>query len=493
MPIKYNDYHEKDDFIGNTPISEQISHVNVEQSTMEDMLSNIISEKQKVDNSSIIKMVGALTPVTYYHNIAAKSAGGNLASNAQGPSDISIDNKRFQKIKNFLLKLDSGVQLESPEEETDKTYDASGSCLILPRTIQPAEGDYFIMEYYNKTYCWFINSVEVTTFESETGFKCQFDLYKRDYKIPEEQVVETYIYHHEFVGTTYRPILTPEEYEILQFGGKVYNHLSEVYNDLFYDKKINGYIFKDYDFEKSKKHYKDINNINTLGRRGGLFRASYDGDTSVLLGNPRRIREEFMVYDNFLNEFMFKNRLFRKYDGILLFVEPMLTIDRVSYKRSIYNCLEACTVAYFKNTSVSPVMIEMLQQGLCSYLVGKQNVIYSDPNIDHEDILDDMNPFKEFFPKTLTEAIINGKKADMSVKCSGMVYASIESFIIETITRYIYGKLDDFVDRIKYLHENIDNLYEHNIAYNDIFYLFPLLGYVIEQSLQKMYSDNKYD
>ena len=486
MPVKYNDYREKDDYIGNVPISEQILTPN-NDSAVSDMLSNIISEKQKMDNTSVIKMVGALTPVTYYHTIGS-SNGSTIASDAQGPSDLGTDTKKYQKIKKFLIKLESGVNLEPPENESDKTYDATGNLIILPRTIKPVEGDMFIMEYYNKTYCWVISSVEVATFESEQGFKCSFTLYRKDYIVPEKQVTETYIYHHEFVGTTYRPILTPEEYEILTHGGELYKHLSDVFNDLFYDKNINGYVFKEYDFEKNNKRIKDNININTLGSRGGLFRASYDGDVYNMTRAPIRVTDEAMAYDNFLNEFIAKNRIFRKYEGIIITTEPMLALDRVSYKRSVYSCIEARTVAHFKNTIVSPISVQQLQQGLSSYLVGKKNVLYHDGKAQ----IPGVNPLHQadFFPQTLTESILNGKNADMSTKCTGIVYASIDNFIIETIVRYIYDKTDDFVDRIKYLYDNLDNLYEHNIAYNRIYYLFPLLGYVIEHSLQKMYSDN---
>lgn len=494
MPIKYNNYKEKDDYIGNTPIVEQIiPSTSNNDKAVNDMMSNIISEKQKMDNTAVIKMTGALTPVLYYHNVLTNTTGGTLVSNSSGPSNISIENKKFQKIKNFLIKIESGIQLESPEEEEDKAYSASGTIIIMPRTIQPSEGDYFIMEYYNKKYCWFITGVEVATFENDNGFRCTFSLYKKDYVIPESQVTATYIYHHEFVGTTYRPILTPEEYEILQHAGALYNHISDIYNSLFYDKIVNGYVFKDYDYEKSKKHYKDINNINTLGRRGGNFRGSYDGEVYSVINQPVKVKEEAKAYDNLINKFMYDNKIFRNFEGVLLSVEPMLTVDRVCYKRSIYGCLEANTVAYFKNTLVSPTNIQMLQQGLCSYLVGKKNVLYHSKDDESGETYYTNNSFNnisEFFPQTLTDQLLNGNKLDMSVKCTGKVYSSIDNFIIETIVRYVYKKTDDFVDRIKYLYNNMDVLYEHEIAYNKIFYLFPLLGFVLEQSLQKIYSDN---
>ena len=491
MPIKYNKNQGSDDYINNVPITEQISNQDSTEQKINDMLSNIIEEKQKLNNTSMIKMMSSLTSVTYYHIVPELSANNSIASDSSGPSDIGVETKKYQKIKNFLVKLDSGLSTSQEGEEDDKNYSASGTLTILPRTIKPMEGDHFIMSYYNKTYCWKIDSVETLSFESDTGFKCEYSIYKENYDFPDSCISQVYTYHHEFIGTTYRPILTLEEYETLKNAGKLYDHLSDVYNSLFYDKVINGYIFKDYDYEKSNKHFMDNNNINTLGRRGGVFRGSYDGEVYNIIDAPIKIRDEAKAYDNFINEFMLKNKVFRKFEGILLSVEPMLAIDRVGYKRSIYNCLEANTVAYFKNTSVSPIEIKLLQNGVCSYLVGKKNVIYHPENDDYNVHLPvKPGPHSHFFPQTLTDQLLNGKSLDMEVKCTGKVYSSIDNFIIETITRYVYNKTDDFIDRIKYLYEHIDSLYEHEISYNNIFYLFPLLGYVLEHSLRKIYSDN---
>ena len=78
----------------------------------------------------------------------------------------------------------------------------------------------------------------------------------------------------------------------------------------------------------------------------------------------------------------------------------------------------------------------------------------------------------------------------MNIDCTDKAYASIDVLIIETIVRYVYKSTDDFIDRFKTLYDNIDELYEHNIKPIYIYYLFPLLGYVIEKTIEELYEDN---
>lgn len=485
MPKKFNDYDSDDEYLLSIPITERITtpQTETEQHNTEDMLSEIVEERTKMKNTSMMQMVGVLTTVTYYRSV--KDPQNNYASDSNGPNNVAIDTKKYDEISKFKVKINGAANFGQEGEEDNKSYESSGSLVILPRTIKPVEGDLFIMSYYGRDVCYRISTVETKAFEQDSGFECQYSQYKEDYRLPESMIASKYIYYHEFVGTTYRPVLTLKEYENIQHLGDLCNHISQVFNDLFYDKTVNGYLYKNYDAEKRGKDcLLDNNNINTLGKRGGLFRGNYDGDSISYQNMPRIVRKEDIAYDNMLNHFITKNRIFRKYDGITLSVEALLNLDRVSYKRSIFNCLETRTVANFKNTFVSPVNIGYMQHGVPSYLVGKKNVIYSDvPIIDGSE--------EEFFPIKLTSNIINGKKSDeMKDPCSSRMYSSIEAMIIETITRFVYKETHDFIDRFEYLYNNIDKLYEHNMKYSDIYYLFPMLGYVIEKSLEEIYSDN---
>lgn len=462
-----------------SPIIEKIKDTE-KLDAVSEMMSTIIEDRQKVKNSTIMDMTGVLTPVLYYQLIPDET--NNYAIDANGPSDIAINSLRYNKIKDFKVKLTGATNLENDGDEQDKSYITNGSLIILPRSIMPNENDMFIMEYYGKKIAYIISSVNTETFEDGSGYKCEYTLYKQDYEPLPRQIVKTYKYIQEFVSTTYRTVLLEEEYENIKNFEKLYSHLSSVYNSLFYDRDINGYIFKDYDFEKHQINIKDNNNINTLGIHGGLYRGNKDGHM-VCLDTPIKVRHYHHAYDNFITNFMEKNRIFRDYDGLLLSVEPLLELDRVSYKRSVYGCLESRSVANYKNTFVSPINIDYYQPGLSSYFVGKKNVIYSDHTMCHDpDFGGDPK-----FPESLINQLKGGKNVDMSLGTNDTVYGSIDDMIIETIVRFVYKKTDDFIDRFKYLYDNIDNLYEHEISYANIFYLFPMLGYIIEKSLEEIY------
>jgi hypothetical protein len=479
MPIKSKNIGM--DLVNNTPLVEQIqneSHVDA----VDDMMSEIISERTKIKATAALNMVGALTPVTYYQVVGDST--NNYATDANGPSDIAFDTKKFIEIKDFRVHLTNATNLENEGTEEEKSYIFNGSLQILPRTIKPNIGDMFIMKYYDRYMCYQISSVDVKSYEQDSGFECDYTLYKADYKMPETQIAEKKIYRHELVGTTYRPILTSNELEYLKKFKKLYAHIESVYNNLFYDRNIDGYMYRNYDKDKYNYQIKDNININTLGKRGGLYRANYESDTFTHQNVPHKIHIEEKCYDNLLNIFMTRNRIFRDFDGVLLSVQPLLGDDRVGYKRSIFGCLEAQSIANYKNTFVLPSSIDILTPEINSYLVGKMNALH----MDHPDPL--FHNDYEFFPESLSNQLKCGNKKDMNEKFGSKMYNSIDSILIETIVRFIYDVTDDFTERFLHLYDHMDDLYEHNISYANIFYLFPLIGYILEKKLEEMYSDN---
>jgi hypothetical protein len=477
MPVKYK--NSGSDLINNTPIVEKVKDAVTSQTT-DDMMSDIVSERLKMKASSAMNMTGVLTPVLYY--LGVSDTTNNYATDASGPSDLSYDTKKFTEIKDFRIKLSNSTSLENESDEDEKSYVSTGSFIVLPRTIKPNIGDMFIMLYYGRKMCYQVTSVDVNSYENDSGFECQYVLYKENYTVPEAQIASRKIYRHELVGTTYRPILDSVEYELLKKFEKLYDHLSDVFNNLFYDRTIDSYIYQNYDKEHNNRQIMDNININTLGKRRGLFRANTQADTMAHINIPHVIPLEDKVYDNLLNKFISKNRIFRNYNGLLLSVEPKMGEDRVGYKRSIFGCVESKSIANYKNTFVLPIKIEILSPNINSYFVGKMNAIHTDtPSLSDK---------PDFFPENLMTQLINGKNTDMNSKCTSFVYNSLDSFMIETIVRWCYDKRSDFVDRFKYLYENIDNLYEHDISYANIYYLFPLIGYILNRTLEEMYSDN---
>jgi hypothetical protein len=479
MPMKYKDFdtNQMDALHAATPIVEKLEEKQ-KTDAISDMMSNIIDEKQTLKNTSMIDMAGVLTPIDYYHIIPDKN--NNYATDTNAPNDIAINQNKFYEIKNFKVKFPSKIELELDSEENDKSYITTGSIIILPRTIKPNENDMFIMRYYGKLLCYRITKVSPKSFEQDSGFDCEFSLYKADYEIDKSLIVSTYNYIQELVGTTYRPILTSVEYEQVQKCEKLYNHLSSVFNTLFYDRTVNGYFLKDYDPKISI----DQNNNNIVTNhvnKDFVFRSSVNYDP-FLYPTPKPVKKDKVTYDNFLNKFIADHRIFRSFDGLLLSTECLLPLDRIGYKRSIFGCLETQSCANYKNTFLSPIEITVCQPGLSAYFVGKTNILHLEGKISESEY--------NLIPSLLINQLLNGKMIDMKSSFIANTYASLDAFIIETITRYTYSCVDDFIERFIYLYGKLDDLYEHSISYVNIYYLFPMLGYVIEQIVEKTFKDN---
>lgn len=479
MPVRYDDIGNNGQYMQDqTPLTEKLE-TKPQYDAISDMMSNIIDEKQKMKNTSAIDMVGALSPVIYYQ-VVSSSLSNYTVSNSQ-PSDLAQDETKYKLIKNFKVKFNSPIDSSDEGEEGTKSFVTAGSITILPRTIKPNEGDLFILNYYNKKMCYIVNTVNVKSFETDSGFECEFSLYKQDYEPPSSIVSGTYNFVQELVGTTYRAVLKPEEYENLIKFQMLYKHLSSVYNTLFYDSHLNTYVIKDYKAVYSTNENNYNINTNTLGKMNGYFRATVN-NFSVKANNSHVNRDDHCCYDNFLNKFISEHLIFRYFDNLLLTIDPLLPLDRVAYKRSIFGCLETRSVSNYKNKFVSPIDISVCQPGISPLFVGKTNILHLDKPIP--DIKD------KVFPESLINQITNYRSADLEMSCNDKFYASPSDLIIETIVRYIFKKTDDFVDRFKTLSDNIEQLHESEIKPIDIYYLFPLIGYILEKTIEELYEDN---
>jgi hypothetical protein len=137
----------------------------------------------------------------------------------------------------------------------------------------------------------------------------------------------------------------------------------------------------------------------------------------------------------------------------------------------------------------------MLQPGLPAYLIGKKIVVHHIANNTGRITAESLNPSKddEYLPSDLIERICTVNKTDpnLDIHCSQFVYgAGMESFFIDTIVRYICDKDFDFVDRFLYLYNNISELTEVSLRYNTIYYMFPMIAFIIEKTIEKEYQDN---
>ena len=103
MPVRYDDIGLNGQYMQDTtPLVEKMD-AKKQYDAVSDMMSNIIDEKQKMKNTAAIDMVRTLTPIIYYQVIAESSANYTVSNNQ--PSDLSINETKYNLIKNFRVKV----------------------------------------------------------------------------------------------------------------------------------------------------------------------------------------------------------------------------------------------------------------------------------------------------------------------------------------------------------------------------------------------------
>lgn len=213
---------------------------------------------------------------------------------------------RFNYIHEFFLYGLEKIQLSLDNGENGlESGDISGDVIILPNTIQPYAGDYFIINHMIKKFLFQIISVERDTLED--GANIWKASYRLERVLDEEQtnnlldcLADEYEFDVTTVGTSFKSIVKKTDADLVKILEEVNNTLRKYYKSLFYSDKVQTFIYP----------YDSIQN-------------SY-------------------IYDSYLIEFIIKNEIMKS-DNEYTYVEHKLPIPAsfsVDYAETFYRALE---------------------------------------------------------------------------------------------------------------------------------------------------------
>lgn len=275
----------------------------------------IINEKEFI-NGNIFNFEKALqsqytifsdknpTFVTYYHinNINSTTDSGLLNIEQIIGNNSPL---KFQKIENFPIYGIEQIQLDLSDEEEGLTTNFDGDGIILPNTIKPLPNDFFIIPYL-KTDCLFmVNQISYDTIKSNSFYKIQYNMRTLDSETVsdiESQVLQKYTCVFKNIGTQDNCLIEEDAYKYVKELENVYSDISKKYLNLYYSEKYNAVTYNNF---------------------------------------------EYKIYDDFLTNFINKNRLFNaneKYKTIYLNLEDYGDHFPVIYDNCIYSIIENNTM-----------------------------------------------------------------------------------------------------------------------------------------------------
>lgn len=434
----------------------------------------ILQDRIELKDNPLSRMTGLKTAVTYYHQKAIGANNYLVNTDTLGTTDLN--NRLFIKIREFIVLCMGEISAQTDQKDIGVELIADGQLKFLPKTIKPMMGDYFIMNVYNKDCLFKVTNVNKTTMEDDSAYEVSYQLIEEnpDEKLKqiESLVSDAYEFVYSHIGTSFRTLFKADEFKALDLLDRTYRRIASLFNELFYDDQKNTYILL----------------YNSLDRKDEqpyvLAQESINGD--LLTPPSLNLSDSWYnskMYDRMLVEFITKNHLFDYVDKHIFKVEQLRPDMEKWYSRTIYYAIENQTYdrIVFKYLLPSPITRVNIATSLNLYGI-----------VSLEPVADKFLNSLDLYPSRLMSYILwEGKERSIDDYMLN-TYENLLEFICETIGLYVNHKEDYILKRLLIVSEYIDKLYDLSGNKSHLFYIFPLLAYIIRYSMNKL-SDSRFD
>jgi hypothetical protein len=428
----------------------------------------ILQDKIELKDTPLSRMTGIKTIVTYYQQKA--SGGNNYLVNTATIGTTDPNNMLFIKVNKFVVLCQGEITAQPETKEISVDFNAEGQLKTLPKTIKPMIGDYFIMNVYNKPCLFKVTNVNKTTLEDDTAYEVYYQLIEEnpDEKLRqlEELVTDTYEFVYSHIGTSFRTLFRTDEYVALEKLDEMYRRIASLFNEYFYDQNKNTYIlvYNSLDI-KDEKPFVTITESN------------YGESLTPPSLNNSDSWYNAKMYDRMLVEFITRNKLFDYVDRHIFRVSQLRTDIEKWYSKTIYYAIENQTNnrIVFKYLLPSPVTRVTIATSLNLY-----GIVSLEPMADK--LLDTL----DLYPERLMSYILWEAKERSIDDYTLNTYENILEFICETIGLHVNKRYEFILERLLKIHGELDKFYDLSNQRHHMFYIYPILAYVIRCTMDRL-------
>lgn len=276
------------------------------ETTYHDTVEKVTSFNSALVNNSFYTLNDKKPTIVTYYNIdrehSALDPGAKLAYNNIG-SDSPI---RFHKIDDFIIYGFNRIETVTENDEFGlEAEKISGDCYVMPNTIKPTEGDYFEVAHIKDSSWLFI----ITDVQQDTMLNGS-NVYKLTYKleyVDHEQILQNVTENFKMIekreGTNIAKVVKTTKYEEAKRMDKVAVMLKNYFYELFYNEKVQTFIYTDL--------------------------------------------SEWRVYDPYMIEFLIRNKILDNGGDSFIYVDHKLDVVRtftMDYDRTFFRTFEKADV-----------------------------------------------------------------------------------------------------------------------------------------------------
>lgn len=203
------------------------------------------ASKSKLNNPYYVYSDKKPTVVTYYAQNIEKSTL-DKASGLYGEHVGNDSPFKFNKIIDFVLYGIGNITTEYEVGDWGtESAPISGEAYILPNTITPRPGDFFVVKYIKESILFKVNSSTPDTLENGSN------IYKLEYMAEltnqieniEEQVEKEFKFIVSNVGTDYKTIVQSSDFDLVNELESLIEELIIYFNNIFFDSKLQTFVY----------------------------------------------------------------------------------------------------------------------------------------------------------------------------------------------------------------------------------------------------------
>ena len=450
----------------------------------------VLQDRLELKNTPLSRMTGLKSTVIYYQQ---KTIGRNdYLVNTAGVNTIDVNKLNFIEIKDFVILCQGETSYQSSPTEMSIDVNVDGEAKVLPKTIQPLAGDRFIMSVGDKNCLFKVTGVSKTTIETDAAYAFTYtleeDILGEKYSEIKKCVTETRHFLYAHVGTSFRTIFREDEYIAIEKLSKLYNTLSELYNEMFYNKDKNTYIlrFDSLDIKDESgtplEESRIEHNPMIVGPADG---EKYDPRVHGLGDKPTLNNSDTwfgsLMYDRMLIEFVTKTKIFNRVKKRIFKVSQLQQDLEHWYNKTVFYALEHQTTKLLKYKTFIPAPITRVTIASNLNLFG---------TVSLEPSAQSMENTLGLYPTKLIPDMLWGDEFKSDTDINLNTYNDMIDLICETLGLYTRKKEDCIMSRLLLMYDNFEDFYELSIKDQNTFYLFPMLGYVICKMMDMLSDPN---
>lgn len=200
----------------------------------------------KLDNPYVSMIQEKGTKVIWFNRndlLSTVDEGSKLEYEPIGPNSPT----KYNKINNLMVYglKPTGTTYEVGDFGID-TSQIIEELTILPDTITPYMGDYFIIPYMQEKCLFKVTEIQSDTLKNNANYykvTCVIDGGQDKYTLINKQIADTYDIIFDNIGTNYKSVIKSESYKFIENIDNILITLKKYYKTLFYNHKVQTMTF----------------------------------------------------------------------------------------------------------------------------------------------------------------------------------------------------------------------------------------------------------